>query len=89
MVTRPDPAAMAQRHFVSGGAAVVIAVLAAIVYGLLPAALLVLAGAGYIWAGVAARRGRPMPTPARALILVGGVGFAALMIVLGVMNLMK
>jgi hypothetical protein len=89
MVTRPDPAAQAQRHFVSGGAAVVVAVLAAVVYGLLPAALLVLAGAGYIWAGITARRGQPMPTAARVLILVGGLGFAVLLIVLGVQNLMK
>ena len=74
----------ARSHLFSGVAAFVVAVIAVPVYGWLPALAMALFGVGAVLASRSMRRDGEVAPAARALMIVGGVGFAAVCVLLAV-----
>ena len=74
----------ARSHLFSGVAAFIVAVIAVPVYGLLPAIAMVVFGVGAVLASRSMRRDGEVAPTARALMIVGGVGFAAVCLLLAV-----
>ena len=74
----------ARSHLFSGVAAFVVALIAVPVYGLLPAVAMVVFGIGAVLASRSMRRDGEVASSARALMIVGGVGFAAVCVFLAV-----
>jgi len=74
----------ARSHLFSGVAAFVVAVIAVPVYGWLPALAMALFGVGAVLASRTVRRDGEVAPAARALMIVGGVGFAAICVLLAV-----
>ena len=74
----------APSHLFSGVAAFVVALIAVPVYGLLPALAMVVFGIGAVLASRSMRRDGEVAAAARALMIVGGVGFAAVCVYLAV-----
>ena len=74
----------ARSHLFSGVAAFVVALIAVPVYGLLPAIAVVVFGIGAVLASRSMRRDGEVASTARALMIVGGVGFAAVCVLLAV-----
>ena len=74
----------ARSHLFSGVAAFVVALVAVPVYGVLPAIAMVVFGIGAVLASRTMRREGEVAPTARALMIVGGVGFAAVCVLLAV-----
>ena len=74
----------ARSHLFSGVAAFVVALIAVPVYGLLPAIAMVVFGIGAVLASRSMRREGEVASTARALMIVGGAGFAAVCVLLAV-----
>ena len=74
----------ARSHLFSGVAAFVVALVAVPVYGLLPALAMVVFGIGAVLASRSMRRDGEVAPAARALMIVGGVAFAAVCVYLAV-----
>ena len=74
----------ARSHLFSGVAAIVVALIAVPVYGLLPAVAMVVFGIGAVLASRSVRRDGEVASSSRALMIVGGVGFAAVCVLLAV-----
>ena len=74
----------ARSHLFSGVAAFVVALIAVPVYGVLPAIARVVFGIGAVLASRTVRRDGEVAPAARALMIVGGVGFAAICVLLAV-----
>jgi hypothetical protein len=72
----------ARSHLFSGVAAFVVAVIAVPVYGWLPALAMALFGVGAVLASRTVRRDGEVAPAARALMIVGGVAFAAVCVFL-------
>ena len=79
-----ERARKARSHLFSGVAAFVVAVIAVPVYGWLPALAMALFGVGAVLASRTVRRDGEVAPAARALMIVGGVGFAAVCVLLAV-----
>ena len=74
----------ARSHLFSGVAAFVVALIAVPLFGLLPAIAMVVFGIGAVLASRSMRRDGEVASTARALMIVGGVGFAAVCVLLAV-----
>lgn len=74
----------ARSHLFSGVAAFVVALIALPVYGWLPALAAVVFGVGAVLASRTMRRDGEVAPAARALMIVGGLGFAAVCVLLAV-----
>lgn len=79
-----ERARKARSHLFSGVAAFVVAVIAVPVYGWLPALAMALFGVGAVLASRTVRRDGEVAPAARALMIVGGVAFAAVCVFLAV-----
>ena len=79
-----ERARKARSHLFSGVAAFVVGLIAVPVYGWLPALAMVIFGSGAVLASRAVRRAGEVAPTARALMIVGGVGFAAVCALLAV-----
>ena len=79
-----ERARKARSHLFSGVAAFVVGLIAVAVYGWLPALAMVIFGSGAVLASRAVRRAGEVAPTARALMIVGGVGFAAVCALLAV-----
>ena len=77
-----ERARKARSHLFSGVAAFVVAVIAVPVYGWLPALAMALFGVGAVLASRTVRRDGEVAPAARALMIVGGVAFAAVCVFL-------
>ncbi len=71
-------------HLFAGIAAFVVALIAFPLYGWLPALAMVVFGIGGVLASRTMRRDGEVAPAARALMIVGGVGFAAVCVLLAV-----
>ena len=79
-----ERARKARSHLFSGVAAFVVGLIAVPVFGWLPALAMVIFGAGAVLASRTVRRDGEVAPAARALMIVGGVGFAVLCALLAV-----
>jgi uncharacterized membrane protein len=79
-----ERARKARSHLFSGVAAFVVGIIAVPVYGWLPALAMVTVGIGAVLASRTMRRDGEVAPAARALMIVGGVGFAAICVLLAV-----
>ena len=83
-ITDEERERKARSHLFSGVAAFVVALIAVPVYGLLPGIAMVVFGIGAVLASRSMRRDGEVAATARALMIVGGVGFAAVCVLLAV-----
>ena len=83
-ITDEERERKARSHLFSGVAAFIVAVIAVPVYGVLPAIAMAVFGIGAVLASRSMRRDGEVAPAARALMIVGGVGFAAVCVLLAV-----